>query len=191
MLNKAQMNCKTEEHGLTTNVKGLNTYFYWKETGIPFGEWLDPVCDWVFFSWNWFVLILSDPCLTLIRLCFSFLYRFCSWFPRSVSIPSMLSSLLKLFDTSLTAFSFGIFWIFKLNLTDLMNAKSGVVWCRFSEKISLYKITRPRYYFNFINLWLTFREVVPLAKMWKAINIEVVVKWTRLSKLENSPEMCL
>ena len=191
MLNKAQMNCKTEEHGLTTNVKGLNTYFYWKETGIPFGEWLDPVCDWVFFSWNWFVLILSDPCLTLIRLCFSFLYRFCSWFPRSVSIPSMLSSLLKLSDTSLTAFSFGIFWIFKLNLTDLMNAKSGVVWFRFSEKISLYKITRPRYYFIFINFWLTFREVVPLAKMWKAINIEVVVKWTRLSKLENLPEMCL
>ena len=191
MLNKAQMNCKTEEHGLTTNVKGLNTYFYWKETGIPFGEWLDPVCDWVFFSWNWFVLILSDPCLTLIRLCFSFLYRFCSWLPRSVSIPSMLSPLLKLFDTSLTAFSFGIFWIFKLNLTDLMNAKSGVVWFRFSEKISLYKITRPRYYFIFINFWLTFREVVPLAKMWKAINIEVVVKWTRLSKLENSPEMCL
>ena len=191
MLNKAQMNCKTEEHGLTTNVKGLNTYFYWKETGIPFGEWLDPVCDWVFFSWNWFELILSDPCLTLIRLCFSFLYRFCSWFPRSVSIPSMLSSLLKLSDTSLTAFSFGIFWIFKLNLTDLMNAKSGVVWFRFSEKISLYKITRPRYYFIFINFWLTFREVVPLAKMWKAINIEVVVKWTRLSKLENSPEMCL
>lgn len=190
-MNKAQMNCNTEEHGLTTNVKGLNTYFYWKETGIPFGEWLDPVCDWVFFSWNWFVLILSDPCLTLIRLCFSFLYRFCSWFPRSVSIPSMLSPLLKLFDTSLTAFSFGIFWIFKLNLTDLMNAKSGVVWRRFSEKISLYKITRPRYYFIFINFWLTFREVVPLAKMWKAINIEVVVKWTRLSKLENSPEMCL
>ena len=44
MLNKAQMNCKMEEHGLTTNVKGLNTYFNWKETGIPFGEWLDPVC---------------------------------------------------------------------------------------------------------------------------------------------------
>ena len=191
-MNKAQMNCKTEEHGLTTNVKGLNTYFYWKETGIPFGEWLDPVCEWVFFSLNWFVLILSDLCLTLIRLCFSFPYRFCSWFPRSsVSIPSMLSSLLKLSDTSLTAFSFGIFWIFKLNLTDLMNTKSGVVWCRFSEKISLYKITRPRYYFIFINFWLTFREVVPLAKMWKAINIEVVVKWTRLSKLENLPEMCL
>lgn len=190
-MNKAQMNCNTEEHGLTTNVKGLNTYFYWKETGIPFGEWLDPVCEWVFFSLNWFVLILSDLCLTLIRLCFSFPYRFCSWFPRSVSIPSMLSSLLKLSDTSLTVFSFGIFWIFKLNLTDLMNAKSGVVWCRFSEKISLYKITRPRYYFIFINFWLTFREVVPLAKMWKAINIEVVVKWTRLSKLENLPEMCL
>ena len=118
MLNKAQMNCRTEEHGLITNVKGLNAYFYWKETGIPFGEWLDPVCEWVFFSWNWFVLILSDPCLTLIRLCFSFPYRFCSWFPRSVSIPSMLSSLLKLSDTSLTAFSFGIFeysnWIWQI-----------------------------------------------------------------------------
>jgi len=81
-----------------------------------------------------------------------------------------------------------MFWIFKPNLTDLMNAKSGAVWCRFSEKISLYKITRPRYYFIFINFWLTFREVVPLAKMWKAINIEVGVKWTRLSKLENSLE---
>ena len=121
MLNKAQMNCKTEEHGLTTNVKGLNASFDWKEKGIPFGEWLDPVCEWVFFAEiGLYLFILSDPCLTLIRLCFSFPYRFCSWFPRSVSIPSMLSPLLKLFDTSLTAFSFGIFWIFKLNLTYLM-----------------------------------------------------------------------